>query len=398
MGLDDLKFSRPTAATADQGLKRTPLFAVHQSAGARLIPFGGWEMPVQYSGIIDEHLAVRRAAGLFDISHMGEIRISGVRAEEFLNHLLTNDIRKLAAGTGQYTLMCNQDGGVIDDLYIYRLDALEYLLVVNASRIDDDFAWIQTQLGGFTRAKEVSLKNVSDEFGALALQGPRAHEFINACFPGPALNGTSVTHPSELKKNQVSGFEFGGSTVHVARTGYTGEDGFEIIAPARLMESLWTQTMAAGHAYCLHPAGLGARDTLRTEACYPLYGQELNEETTPMEAGLGYFVSLDKGEFVGRAILVEQKANGTARRCVAFKMTDKSAPPRPHYPIWVAGERVGEVSSGTQSPSLDTGIGLGYVPTVHASPGTKIEIEIRGKHAPAEIVPKPIYRSPNKPL
>jgi aminomethyltransferase len=381
-----------------QQLKRTPLFAVHQAAGARLIPFGGWEMPVQYSGIVDEHLAVRRAAGLFDISHMGELKISGVRAEEFLNHVLTNDVRKLAVGTGQYTLMCNQRGGVIDDLYIYRLDQLEYLLVVNASRIDDDFAWIQTQLGGFTRAKEVSLKNVSDEFGALALQGPRAHEFINACFPGRGLSGTPVAHPTELKKNQVAGFDFAASTVHVARTGYTGEDGFEIIAPARLMEELWTQTMAAGHASCLHPAGLGARDTLRTEACYPLYGQELNEETSPMEAGLGYFVSLDKGEFVGRSILVEQKANGVARRCVAFKMTEKSAPPRPHYPIWVGSQLAGEVTSGTQSPSLSVGIGLGYVAAAHALPGTKIEIEIRGKRAPAEIVPRPIYRSPNKPV
>jgi aminomethyltransferase len=381
-----------------QELKRTPLFAMHQSAGARLIPFGGWEMPVQYSGIMDEHLAVRRAAGLFDISHMGELKISGVRAEEFLNHLLTNDVRKLAVGTGQYTLMCNLRGGVIDDLYIYRLDQLEYLLVVNASRIDEDLAWIQTQLGGFTRAKEVSLKNVSDESGALALQGPRAHEFINACFPGVALSGTSVHQPSELRKNQVAAFEFGARTVYVARTGYTGEDGFEVIAPAASMEELWRQLMAAGHAHCLQPAGLGARDTLRTEACYPLYGQELNEDTTPMEAGLGYFVSLDKGEFVGRAVLVEQKANGVARRCVAFKMTDKSAPPRPHYPIWIGSERAGEVTSGTQSPSLNIGIGLGYVPAAQASPGSKIEIEIRGKRAPAEIVPKPLYRSPNKPV
>src|SRR5215204_4230268 len=334
-----------------QQMKRTPLFAMHQKAGARLIPFGGWEMPVQYSGIVDEHLAVRRAAGLFDISHMGELKVSGVRAEEFLNHVLTNDVRKLAVGTGQYTLMCNLRGGTIDDLYIYRIDALDYLLVINASRIDEDVAWIQTQLGGFTRAKEVSVKNVSDEFGALALQGPRAHEFINTCFPGAALGGTTVHHPSELKKNQVAAFEFGSRNVHVARTGYTGEDGFEIIAPAALMEELWTQTMAAGHAYCLQPAGLGARDTLRTEACYPLYGQELNEDTTPIEAGLGYFVSLDKGEFVGRSILIEQKANGVSRRCVAFKMTDKSAPPRPHYPIWIGTER-GEVTSGTQSPSL----------------------------------------------
>src|SRR5258705_2793156 len=177
-----------------EGLKRTPLFAAHLKAGARLVPFGGWELPVHYSGIIDEHLAVRRAAGLFDISHMGELKVSGVRADEFLNHVLTNDIRKLAVGTGQYTLMCNEKGGVIDDLYVYCTREQEYLLVTNASRIDYDFAWVQTQLGGFTRAKEVSLKNVSDEFGALALQGPQARNFIGACFPGQAVSGTRVAN------------------------------------------------------------------------------------------------------------------------------------------------------------------------------------------------------------
>src|SRR5437867_2969777 len=267
-----------------EGLKRTPLYAVHLKAGARLVPFGGWEMPVHYSSIVDEHLAVRRAAGLFDISHMGELKVTGLRAGEFLNHLLTNDTRKLAVGTGQYTLMCNERGGVIDDLYVYCTREQEYLLVANASRIDYDMAWVQTQLGGFTRAKEVSLKNVSDEFGALALQGPQARDFIGACFPGQAVSGTRVANVNELKKNQVAGFEFHGNEVYVASTGYTGEDGFEIIAPARLMESLWTEIMAAGHPYCLQPAGLGARDTLRTEMCYPLYGNDLDENTTPLEA------------------------------------------------------------------------------------------------------------------
>jgi aminomethyltransferase len=379
-----------------EGLKRTPLYAVHLKAGARLVPFGGWEMPVHYSSIVDEHLAVRRAAGLFDISHMGEFKVTGLRAEEFLNHLLTNDIRKLAVGTGQYTLMCNERGGVIDDLYVYCTREQEYLIVANASRIDYDMAWVQTQLGGFTRSKEVLLKNVSDQFGAIALQGPQARHFIAACFPGPAVGGAGVASANELRKNQVAGFEFHGHEVYIACTGYTGEDGFEIIAEARLMELLWTEIMAAGHPWCLQPAGLGARDTLRTEMCYPLYGNDLDENTTPIEAGLSHFVSLDKGEFVGRSLLVEQKANGPSRKCVAFRMTGKSAPPRPHYPILAGGQRVGEVTSGTQSPSLNTGIGLGYVPRASAAPGTNLEIEIRGKSAPAEVVPKPIYRNPNK--
>jgi aminomethyltransferase len=377
----------------DQPLKRTPLFGVHQKAGARLVPFGGWEMPVQYSSIVDEHLAVRRAAGLFDISHMGEVRVSGAGATEFLNRLLTNDIRKLPVGGGQYTLMCNERGGVIDDLYAYRIAESEYLLVINASRIDDDVAWMEKQASG---AANVKITNVSDEFGAIALQGPKTPDFITACFPGPALSGTMVRHAEELKKNQVGAFEFRMADVFVARTGYTGEDGFEIIAAAALMEELWTHIMAQGHAHCLQPAGLGARDTLRTEACYPLYGHELDEKTTPIEAGLGFFVALDKGDFVGRAVLAEQKTKGPARRCVAFKMTDKSAPPRPHYPVWINNEKVGDVTSGTQSPSLNVGIGLAYVPTDDAKAGTKIEIEIRGKRTPAEIVPKPIYRSPNK--
>jgi len=377
----------------DQSLKRTPLFAVHQRAGARLVPFGGWEMPVQYSSIVDEHLAVRRAAGLFDISHMGEVRVSGAGATEYLNRLLTNDIRKLPVGGGQYTLMCNERGGVIDDLYVYRPGEQEYLLVINASRIDDDYTWMQKRAAS---AKGAKLENASNELGAVALQGPRAADFINACVSGASRGGTAVASASELKKNQVGEFEFRGRPVYVARTGYTGEDGFEIIAASELMEELWMHIMAQGHAHCIQPAGLGARDTLRTEACYPLYGHELDEDTTPIEAGVGFFVALDKGDFTGRSVLAEQKAKGPTRRCVAFKMTDKSAPPRPHYPVWINNEKVGEVTSGTQSPSLNAGIGMAYVPGDLAKPGTKIEIEIRGKRAPAEIVAKPFYRSPNK--
>jgi len=379
-------------------MKRTPLYAVHQRLGGKLIEFGGWEMPVQYTSITDEHLAVRKAAGLFDISHMGEVLVSGAGAEAFLNQTLTNDVRKLAPGQGQYTLLCNERGGVIDDLYAYRLAAQEYLLIINASRIEADVAWLARQLAAFSGRGEAKLENASDALGALAVQGPRVAEFIDGCFPGASTGGTSVARVADLKKNQVASFSFAGDRVWVSRTGYTGEDGFEVVAPGQLIEAIWNQLLSAGQAYGLKPAGLGARDTLRTEVCYPLYGHELDEDTTPIEAGLGFFVALDKGESIGRSVLAEQKAKGPARRLVAFKMTDRSAPPRPHYPIWSTGPdaaKIGEVTSGTQSPSLGLGIGMGYVPPGFAQAGTVIEIEIRGKRAPAIVVPKPIYRKPD---
>jgi len=378
-------------------MKRTPLFNAHQQLGGKLIEFGGWEMPVQYTSIVDEHRAVRQAAGLFDISHMGEVLLNGLGAEGFLNQTLTNDTRKLSPGQGQYTLMCNERGGVIDDLYVYRLGSEEYLLIINASRIDDDVAWLQRRLAAFPAQNTLTLRNASDQFSAIALQGPRAALFIDACVSGPAKGGTPVARPSELEKNQIAKFSFSGTDVWVSRTGYTGEDGFEFVAPAGTIESLWNHVLAAGKDHGLKPAGLGARDTLRTEVCYPLYGHELDENTTPIEAGVGFFVALDKGEFVGRSVLAEQKAKGTSKKLVAFKMTGKSAPPRPHYPIWSAGPDsvpVGEVVSGTQSPSLGVGIGLGYVKPEFAKPQTPLQIEIRTNRAPAIVVPKPIYRKP----
>jgi aminomethyltransferase len=355
-------------------------------------------MPVQYTSITDEHLAVRKAAGLFDISHMGEVLISGGAAEAFLNQTLTNDVRKLAPGQGQYTLMCNERGGVIDDLYAYRLAGQEYLLIINASRIEADVAWLEKQLAAFPRRSDVKFQNASDALGAVAVQGPRVVEFLDRCFPGPSTGGTSVARVTELKKNQVAGFSIAGDRVWVSRTGYTGEDGFEVIAPGQFVETVWNQLFSAGQGYGLKPAGLGARDTLRTEMCYPLYGHELDENTTPVEAGVGFFIALDKGEFMGRSVLAEQKAKGPSKKLVAFKMTDRSAPPRPHYAIWSTGPgaaKIGEVASGTQSPSLGLGIGMGYVPPGFAQAATPIEIEIRGKRAPAVVVPKPIYRKPD---
>jgi aminomethyltransferase len=317
--------------------------------------------------------------------------VRGGGAPEFLNRVLTNDIRKLQVRQGQYTLMCNERGGAIDDLYVYQVEAEEFLLIVNASRISPDAAWLNRQLAAFPRRAEVDLKNLSADFGALALQGPKTAQFIDACFPSP-------THPSlaaTLRKNGIVRREFQGRHVYVSRTGYTGEDGFEMVAPAEITPALWNKILETGAPFGLKPAGLGARDILRTEVCYPLYGHELDENTTPLEAGLGAFVALAKGDFMGRPVLAEQKARGTTRKLVAFKSAERTPPPRPHYAIWSAGpdrRPIGRVTSGTQSPSLGIGIGLGYVPPEMSAANSPIAIEIRGKHAPATIAPKPLYR------
>lgn len=377
---------------ATSALKRTPLYAAHLRLGGKVIEFGGWEMPVQYSSIVDEHHCVRRAAGIFDICHMGEVLVTGPGAEAFLNESLTNDVRKLVVGGGQYSQMCNESGGTVDDLYVYRLAPLEFLLIINASRIDVDVAWLQDRLCASSHRSGVIFENASGRLGAVAIQGPRVVDFVNQLFTGPSLAGTPVGSATELKKNQIGAWNWNGQRIWVARTGYTGEDGFEVVAPAEIIEDIWTKTLAVGHVGCIQPCGLGARDTLRTEVCYPLYGHELDENTSPIEAGLGFFVSFDKGEFVGRNVLLEQKTSGTRKKSVAFRMTDKSPPPRPGYAIFSNGAKVGDVVSGTQSPSLNAGIGIGYVPPALAVAGTKLEVEIRGRRFAAEVVKKPIYR------
>ena len=375
-------------------LKHSPLFAAHQKLGGKLIEFGGWEMPVHYTSITDEHLAVRHAAGIFDISHMGEVTVSGAASTEFLNHVLTNDIRKLTPGMGQYTLMCNERGGVIDDLYAYCLSAGVYFLVINASRIEPDVAWLRARAAEFPGRDELRLTDASHNYAAVAVQGPRVKEFIAEGLPGASLSARRVARVTDLQKNEIGGFGCGNGSVLVSRTGYTGEDGFEIVGSDEAITQLWDEVLAKGRAFGVKPCGLGARDTLRTEVCYPLYGHELNEDTTPIEAGVGFFVALEKGEFMGRPTLAAQKLKGVEKKCIAFKMTEKSAPPRPGYAICASGVKVGDVVSGTQSPSLGIGIGMGYVPPELAKAGTPIEIEIRGKRAPAVVVAKPIYRKP----
>ena len=369
-------------------LKRTPLYESHQKLGAKLIDFGGWEMPVQYSSIVDEHNAVRKAAGIFDISHMGEFFVSGTGAQEFLNYALTNDVSKLSPGQGQYTLMCNERGGVVDDLYLYCLGLGNYLLIVNASRIDADFAWLQGLHERYPNASKVKLEEKSSSYGAVAVQGPNVVKFIDAAFPAdPAV--------TTLAKNEIRMVSFRGELIYVARTGYTGEDGFEIIAPGPLIAKVWSECLSAGKEQGIKPCGLGARDTLRLESCYPLYGHELNESTSPIEAGVGFFVALNKQQFVGLEVLREQKANGAPKRLVAFKMAAKSPPPRQDYAIWSAGdegEKIGAITSGTQSPTLSLGLGLGYVPASHAAVDTNLQIEIRGNKFPAVVVKKPFYK------
>lgn len=376
-------------------LKRTPLFESHVNAGARVVDFGGWEMPVQYAGIVAEHNWVRQAAGIFDISHMGEVRITGAESKSFLNHLLTNDVGTLFPGQGQYSIMCNESGGAIDDLYVYRTGPQEYLLVINASRIDADVPWIMRQRDGFSGSESVQVEDLSDKMAAVAIQGPNAAVIVDQLFPGPSMTDTRVDRPSGLAKNELGRFLFGNDEVWVSRTGYTGEDGFEIITPNAAIVPLWEMSIVHGAAHGLQPAGLGARDTLRTEMCYPLYGHELNEQTSPISAGIGFFVNLNKGEFIGRTALAAEKEAGPERKLVAFVMTGKSAPPRPHYRVFVDGAPVGETTSGTVSPSMNNGIGLAYLPAANSKVDTAIEIEIRNRLFPARIVRKPIYKKSN---
>ena len=369
-------------------LKRTPLYEAHKNLGAKLIDFGGWEMPVQYTSIVDEHTAVRKAAGIFDISHMGEFFVAGTAALDFLNFALTNDAAKIIPGQGQYTLMCNERGGVVDDLYLYCLGLGNYLLIVNSSRIDADFAWLQSLHEKFLHAAKVKLEEKSSSYGAVAVQGPNVASFIDAAI-------SSDEPVSKLAKNEIRMVSYRGELIYVARTGYSGEDGFEIVAPAPLIEKVWSDCLAAGKDHGIKPCGLGARDTLRLESCYPLYGHELNETSSPIEAGLGFFVALTKPDFVGAQTLRDQKANGPQKRLVAFKMTGKSPPPRADYPIWSDGassEPIGAITSGTQSPTLGVGLGLGYVPSAQAAPDTRLQIEIRGNKFPAVVVKKPFYK------
>lgn len=354
-----------------ENVLHSPLEAAHLALGAKLIPFGGWSMPVQYSSILTEHAAVREKVGAFDISHMGQVFVSGENHVAWLDSILTNNLSKLAPGQGQYTLMLNENGGVIDDLIAYRISENETLLVINASMIPEDIAWMEAHL-----ADCVSLRNESDEWAGLAIQGPDSQEIFRKLFPSeelPPRNGISKTANGEI----------------ICRTGYTGEDGYEFFCPADQGISFFEKFIAAGAT----PCGLGARDTLRLEMCYPLNGNDLSPEHSPIEAGLGFFCDLKKEGFIGRDVLLAQKQNGPEKKLTAIKLTEKGPPPRPHYPVLNAeGETIAELSSGVLSPTLKEGIAMAYLPTALSKIGTELAIDIRGRQFKAVTVKKPFLK------
>ena len=351
--------------------RKTALYEEHVKRGAKMVPFAGWLMPVQYASIVEEHHAVRKNLGIFDISHMGQLIVEGNDARGWLDTMLTNNVGKLEIGHGQYTFLLNNNAGIIDDLIAYRVGDAKFLLVVNASRADEDFDWLKKHLRG-----DVEIESRSANFGGVAIQGPRIGELFSDLPP----------------RNHIVDRDFEGMPISIARTGYTGEDGVEVFFRNSDAAKFWNAVLEKGKDLGIKPCGLGSRDTLRLEMCYPLNGSDLSPERNPIEAGLGFFVDLAKSEFIGRDVLVKTKENGPREKLVPFKMKDKGPPPRPHYSVLGNGERIGEVTSGTLSPSLNWGVGMAYVSAPHAKIGTQIDIEIRGQKFPATIEKKPLYK------
>ena len=358
-------------------LKRTPLFEVHRQLGARMVPFGGWEMPVQYAGILEEHHAVRERAGLFDISHMGEIEITGPGALEALQRLTSNDASRLSVGEVQYSALTTPEGTFVDDITVYKFADNRYLLTVNAANIEKDAAWIRERV-----VSVVEARNVSNDIALLAIQGPRAQEILGKL--------TSI----DLGKLRYYWFVEGpvvGIDCCISRTGYTGEDGFEMYIPPQHVAALWNALLEAGAPAGLQPCGLGARDTLRLEAKMALYGQDIDDCHTLLEADLGWIVKLEKREFIGREALARQQAVGISRKLVGFEMRGRGIA-RPHYTIVKGSTPIGEVTSGGPAPSLGKNIGLGYVAVQHAAIGTEFDIVIRGSPVAARVVRTPFYK------
>lgn len=360
-------------------LQRTPLYDVYAKYGAKTIDFGGWELPVQFSSIKEEHEAVRSAAGLFDVSHMGEVEVKGPDSLAFLQRMVTNDVSILKVGGAQYTAMCYEDGGTVDDLLIYKRDEEDYLLVINASNIEKDYEWLASHVEG-----NVTVTNVSPEIAQLAIQGPKAEDILQK------ITSEDLKEIKFFKfKNDVV---IDGTPALVSRTGYTGEDGFEIYCKSEDAEKLWNKLLEVGAEDGLKACGLGARDTLRFEATLPLYGQELTKEITPIEAGIGFAVKTNKEvDFFGKAVLKEQKENGAPRKSVGIEMTERGIP-RSHYPVYIGDEKIGEVTSGTQSPTLKKNIGLALIDVKYAVVDTEVEVEIRNKRVKAIVVPTPFYK------
>jgi aminomethyltransferase len=361
-------------------LKRTPLFDVHVKAGARMVPFGGWEMPVQYAGIVEEHRAVRSAVGLFDISHMGEFEVEGPGALTVLQRLCTNDASTLSRGQVQYSLLCFPEGGIVDDLTLYRFDDARYMLTVNASNIDKDWAWVTSNGAGAT------WRNMSADTALLAVQGPRAEGLVQRLADTDVV-GVRYYH---FTRGRVAGVP-----AVISRTGYTGEDGFELYTPAGEAERLWHALIEAGRSDGIQPIGLGARDTLRLEMKFALYGNDIDQTTNPLEAGLGWVVKPAKGDFIGRDAIEAMRATGPPRKLVGFEMEQRQVP-RHGYCIVAGGTPAGVVTSGSFSPSLERGIGMGYVRTDASAIGTELDVEIRGAGQRARVVRTPFYPSKAK--
>lgn len=360
-------------------LKRTPLFEVYKDYGAKTIDFGGWDLPVQFSSIKEEHEAVRTKAGLFDVSHMGEIEVKGTDSLKYLQKMMTNDISKLKNSGAQYTAMCYENGGTVDDLLVYKIEDDHYLLVVNASNIEKDYKWLQDHAEG-----NVELKNLSEDMAQLAIQGPLAEKVLQK------LAGTNLSDIGFFKFQQD--VDLNGKKALVSRTGYTGEDGFEVYCDAKDAAALWTEILEAGKEEGVLPCGLGARDTLRFEANLALYGQELSPDITPLEAGIGFAVKVNKeADFIGKEVLKNQKENGVPRKLAGIEMIDRGIP-RHGYPVYKGEELIGEVTTGTQSPTLKKNIGLVLIKKEHAEPGTELEVEIRGKRLKAKIAATPFYK------
>ena len=369
-------------------LKRTALFEEHQKLGGRLIDFGGWELPVQYSGVMDEHVTCRTQAGLFDVSHMGEIEVQGQSAEAFLNYVVTNQVGKLTVGQAQYTVMCNERGGIVDDLIIYKRAPHLFLVVVNASNTQKDFNHIKVLEAQFLARNsyaDLHVEDVSAQYSQIAIQGPFAAEILQKVTNCP------------LQEIKTYGFQEGklqgGIPALLARTGYTGEDGFEIYIPWTEGPSVWRMLMEHGTLYGMKPCGLGARDTLRLEMKYPLYGNELSDETHPLEAGLGWVVKMDKPDFYGKTALLHLKEKGLHRQLVGLRLLERGIA-RHGYEVYSDHEmeRIGEVTSGTQSPSMKDSIAIAYLNRAYAGLGTKVRVSIRGVKVLAEVVATPFYK------
>jgi len=358
--------------------RHTPLYEEHIKLNGKMVDFAGWEMPVRYTGVIEEHKAVRATAGLFDVSHMGQIEIKGKDAEEYIQHLTTNDAKRMVDGKAQYSILCNERGTVVDDVIIYRFTNDRYVLVVNASNIQKDFEWIKKNARG-----EVDINDISDSFALIAFQGPKSLSTLQE-FTDIDIDSIDTYHFRE-------GTLAGKQNCIIAKTGYTGESGVEIFTSPDNAPAVWQVLLERGKPQGFLPAGLAARDTLRLEMKYSLYGHEIGEDTTPIEAGLSWVVKLDTpDDFIGKQALIEFKERGATRKLVGFKMIDKGIP-RQGYPIITDDEPSGVVTSGTMSPSIGEAIGIGFVPKIKGKIGTEIFIDIRGRSRKAEVVKTPFY-------